>query len=121
MLPTGLLCAWKLSEVSQVMEDNSSSHFYVALFNLVHAPSVITSSTTFILGSWTVLMYASNLGFGFSTHRHIHISLDVILIKFKLRAISFGQCLYLIKHFNFQLEMRLRGDLSLQLGILLLM
>lgn len=93
----------------------------MAIFKLSHASSVTASSSTLILGSWSVLIYPSNLGFGFSTRRSIYVSLDVILARFELRVISFGQCSYLIKHFNFQLEMRLRGDLSLQLGILHLM
>lgn len=121
VFPTTLLYVWKLSEIPLLMEARSSSHSYMAIFKLVHACSVTTSSSTLLLESLAVLMYLSNLGFGFSTHRHTYISLDVILIWFESRDISFGQCSYLIKRFNFQLEMRLRRDLSLQLGLLLLM
>lgn len=121
VFPTTLLYVWKLSETPLVMEARSSSHSYMPIFKLVHARPVTTSSGTLLLGSWAVLMYLSNLGFGFSTHRHTYIPLDVILIWFESRDISFGQCSYLIKHSNFQLETRLRGDSSSQLGLLLLM
>jgi len=69
------------------MEDNSLPHSYTAISKPVHSRSVARSSNTLILGSWTVLMYLSHVGFVFSTHRHIYTYPDVILIIFELRAI----------------------------------